>query len=449
MSEPTKNQRKTNTRRTNTKIRKAYEFLVKVENQSQSFTAQELADASGWTNGSTTTYLSKQLKPYIAKNRKQYTVKGIVQLQSDQFDRLMSQVTELSSNPTKPILQPEVSELVEKARQSALVAVQVYNNPIGCFRTETFSILMMVAWTALAQAEFTRDGVDFNQYNEEGNVVVIDKEPKAWELGESINHMRNLDLPIKKNIELFIKLRNWIVHRGVRALDAAVAGECQALLLNFDERLVNSFGKYYAISESLALPLVTGNVRDVSLLKGVSAVQRRHFEEVMQLVREYRRNLDDQVFEDQRYSFRVFVMPRPGNRQSTSDLAIDFVRLEQVPDEFVKWMQSRVIGIKTKTVPTPNLGLKLPSKVAQAVKERTGFEFAESHHTRAWKRYKVRPVSPKNPDTESRYCLLDDATKQYVYTPAWVDFLVDKLKDPIERAELRVKDEVQKSDKSL
>ena len=32
--------------------------------------------------------------------------------------------------------------------------------------------------------------------------------------------------------------------------------------------------------------------------------------------------------------------------------------------------------------------------------------------------------------TVSQYCVYDKAHKDYLYTPAWVDFLADELSDP-------------------
>jgi hypothetical protein len=55
-------------------------------------------------------------------------------------------------------------------------------------------------------------------------------------------------------------------------------------------------------------------------------------------------------------------------------------------------------------------------------------------HARCWKRYNVRPPSgsssPK--ETNLKYCVYDPRHKDYGYTQAWADFLIDKLKDVAE-----------------
>ncbi|GAC1315588.1 MAG: hypothetical protein NVSMB28_00350 [Collimonas sp.] len=48
-----------------------------------------------------------------------------------------------------------------------------------------------------------------------------------------------------------------------------------------------------------------------------------------------------------------------------------------------------------------------------------------------WRRYKVRPANgAKNPaETVANFCSYDEAHKDYLYTPAWVQFLIEKMKD--------------------
>lgn len=55
-------------------------------------------------------------------------------------------------------------------------------------------------------------------------------------------------------------------------------------------------------------------------------------------------------------------------------------------------------------------------------------------HARCWRKYKVRPPSgSESPqETDWKYCIYDKLHNDYGYTQAWVDFLVEKLKEPEE-----------------
>jgi hypothetical protein len=57
--------------------------------------------------------------------------------------------------------------------------------------------------------------------------------------------------------------------------------------------------------------------------------------------------------------------------------------------------------------------------------------FNVSVHSACWKKYGVRPsAGDPNPErTDYKYCVYDKMHNDYGYTQAWVDFLVEKLRD--------------------
>jgi len=137
-----------------------------------------------------------------------------------------------------------VRPYLEKARESALLAVEVYNKPAVSFRSAGYVSLMVIAWTALLHAIFVRrDQMPYYRHKN-GRFVKVDGEFKHWELGECARHYWGEDNgnATRKNLEFFIPLRNKIEHRHIPALDASIFGECQALLLNFDALLGFEFG---------------------------------------------------------------------------------------------------------------------------------------------------------------------------------------------------------------
>ena len=50
-------------------------------------------------------------------------------------------------------LPKKVKSLLEKSREAALLAVEVYNKPNTTFRTGVYIILMNIAWTSLYHKE--------------------------------------------------------------------------------------------------------------------------------------------------------------------------------------------------------------------------------------------------------------------------------------------------------
>lgn len=409
---------------------RAYEFLIDHEARSAAFTVADLAAASGWKESSTKTVLAKKLRPFVLASPAGLQAKGLAGYNRDEFVRLMSQKQEVAADPKNPRLPPEIESLLRKARESALLALQVYNNPTTVFKTEGFIVLMVIAWTALLHAIFRKRKIDCHHKDAAGTTILIDGDPKMWELQECLRAFfgGNQD-PVRTNLEFFIALRNKIEHRYVPAIDPHVAGECQAMLLNFDELLAVEFGPYFGIRDSLTVPLQTSAIRNDEQGKVLRKLQAGHFEEVKGFIDDFRANLDPKVGGDQRYRFQVFLVPKVGNHRSSSDLAIEFVKVDA---EHANELGNQIVAIKERQVQVHNANLLKPTAVAREVARRLGKKFTINDHILAWKRYEVRPNRFTTTGCDVRYCVPDAVHQDFVYTQEWVEFLVNNLGDDVE-----------------
>lgn len=127
------------------KIRKAYAFLLKAENEKHAFTFAEFTGGSGWADPTARANLTKKLSQHVIKTDSKYRAVGVKDLTEEAFCRLCSQKNTLATDPSKPILSPQIEGLVVKARDSALAAVQHYNNPTAVFRSGNYIILIVIA----------------------------------------------------------------------------------------------------------------------------------------------------------------------------------------------------------------------------------------------------------------------------------------------------------------
>src|ERR1700744_235478 len=157
-----------------------------------------------------------------------------------------------------PRLPIEVVANVRKAREAAVLAVEIYNRPATAFRSAAYIILMVVAYTALFQAIFLRKGVK-PFYRKKGSTKRyerVDGEYKTWELTECLYQFyKDKNPPPRKNLEFFIGLRNKIEHRFLPELDVEIFGECQAMLMNFETLLAAEFGPKQALVGGLPYAL--------------------------------------------------------------------------------------------------------------------------------------------------------------------------------------------------
>jgi hypothetical protein len=413
------------------KLLKSYRFLVEHETAGTSFTADDVAAATGWKPSTFRDYVSKKLGRFIQRSDQGYKAQGISTFTEDEYVRLMSQKDEVNADPRRPELEPEVEALVRKARESALLALHVYNSPATVFRTEGYAVLMVIGWTALFHAIFEQRRQSYFYMEPDGvTPKTVDGDHKAWELASCMkNYWGDADHAIRRNLDFFIRLRNRIEHRYVPAIDPHVAGECQSLLFNFDELLVGTFGAYHAIRESLAVPLQTGTLRNSAQVEALKTLQSRHFDDVKQFIDAYRKDLPSGVYDDPKYSFRVYLVPKTGNHSATSDLTMEFVKHDPNRPEDMAELQNKITLIKEKHVQVNNANLMSPKDVAREVSKRIGKPFnASSHHPKAWARYKVRPKGDFDPNgCDERYCVPDTRHKDYSYTVAWVELLVSKM----------------------
>lgn len=338
-------------------------------------------------------------------------------------------------------LMPRHSRLVThhlaKARDAALAAVDNYNRPGVSFRTRTFILLMTVAWTSSFHAIFYGRKVK-PWYVESGNgkgtrYKRVDGDPKHWELSECLREYYGSENPAsRKNLEFFLGLRNKIEHRYYPELDPALYGECQAMLMNFEDLLVKEFGEDTALLHQVGVALQFSALRPHQQEEALRRLQSAALEDVRDYIQTFRAGLEPEILESSEYSLRVFLIPKLENNPNAADLSVEFVQYEAGNVEQMKHLQQVTALIKAKQIPVASKGLLKPKAVVSKVQEAIPFKFTMDTHTRCWKYYAVRP--PRNSEnvenTRADFCIYDELAQDYGYTEAWVNYLARKLTDP-------------------
>lgn len=345
----------------------------------------------------------------------------------------------MSSQSATPQLPQIVADHLAKAKDACIAAVTNYNRPGIAFRTRTYTVLMIIAWTALFHAIFHRRGKKPWYVAERSGSNVryrtIDGEPKHWELTEAISrYFRDENTPERKNLEFMVALRNKIEHRDHPELDPALYGECQATLMNFEELLLDEFGDDHALSDQLALALQFTALRPEAQKAALRRLQSSAATDLLDFIGQFRAGLPQEVLESSSYSLHVFLVPKLANREKAADLSVEFVPFDPTHPEEMEGLRKVAALIKEKHVPVASLGLMRPSEVVQKLAERLPYQVTMHTHTQAWRAYRVRPGSDaKDPrETRAQYCLYDELSRTYGYTKAWVNYLGRKLSDPQE-----------------
>ena len=244
----------------------------------------------------------------------------------------------------------------------------------------------------------------------------------------------NENPPSRKNIEFFLGLRNKIEHRYHPELDPALYGECQAMLMNFEDFLVKEFGTDMALLDQVGVALQFSALRPHQQEEALRRLQSAALDDVRDYIQTFRAGLAPEILDSSQYSLRVFLIPKLENNPNAADLSVEFVLYDPSSPTEMEHLQRVTALIRAKKVPVASKGLLKPKAVVARVQEALPFKFTMDTHTRCWKHYEVRPLwgsgNPEN--TRADFCIYDEFARDYGYTEAWVKYLSRKLAEPVE-----------------
>lgn len=321
---------------------------------------------------------------------------------------------------------------LQSSKKEALLAVDLYNRSGHERQLEAFIVHMSMAWLRLMQAKTEKAGTD-------RDLCILDDRGRrrrhpdgGWWMkglhGLTTELMQEKD-PRRLNLEFFTGLRNVVEHRSERALAHLVARRPPAYVLNYESALVDWFGESEGLAEELRFPIFLSTFSG-DAVKAVKEVRKRVPKGVLDWLQDFDAGLDPSTQLAPQFDFRVYLLPHTGPK-TQADASMTFVRLDDLtPDQVAAMDQVQTI-IRDKQVPVANLGHLKPGEVAAKVSAKLGRPFSVHDHTTAWRYYEVRPGTddPKPEATKAQFCVWDAAFRQYVYTEAWVAYLVRHLSD--------------------
>lgn len=402
------------------KVDLAYDFLVDKEKLGEAFTNDQLAESTGWKEDTCRTYPSKRWHQYVVRDGNQYSTSGISFLSKEEFRAVHSQKLQQTADLSSKGI------LIHKAREFALLAVSVYNNPYTEFKTYGFIVNIIIAYTSLLHAIFEKRGTEYFHLDDDGQPILIDGEEKAWELmGCAEQYWSGIESPEKANIKFLIGLRNKIEHRSLPAIDLAVSGECQSALNNFENILVEEFGDDYALTASLAIAMQLTRISEQAQIDALKQIQKENYKVVREYMETYHNDLNDEVVQSQKYRVRAFLVPKLGNHAKSADMAVEFINFDSLSEEELHHYEQAVAFIKGVENP---FRLK-PSRVVELVEKKIA-DFNMTQHTKCWKYYQARPRELDR-NYKGEYASFMEGFDGYLYSMKWVKFLREELEDKV------------------
>ena len=295
-------------------------------------------------------------------------------------------------------------ELLVKAREAMIAAVQTFNGAGLTFRSELFIVTSIIAWTYLLHAWFKREGIDY-RYKEANGSIKKTKEgaDRYWELGRCLRHNR---CPITKgavtNLEFILKLRHEIEHRSTNRIDDALSAKLQACCLNFNDAIKSLFGTQYGLERRLpiALQFVTFETDQRTALKKSTSLPRN----IETFIDAFEHGLNEEQYADPAFRYRAAFVPIVKNRASSADVAIEFVKGDSEEGRAIN-------SIMLKEVEKQRYTAKQVYKMMQA----EGFpKFNQHAHTVLWKELKAK-------DPAQGYGREGDYLGMWVWYDRWIE----------------------------
>lgn len=220
------------------------------------------------------------------------------------------------------------TELVDKSRESALCAIRIFNDPHVSFKSETFIVLMIIAWTYLLHAHYRKKGIEYRHYEQVGKKKKFSKTKhgayKHWGLEHCLNDKAcPLDKDVSTNLRFLIGLRHEIEHQMTQSLDHYLSGRYQACAVNYNENLKKLFGRKRGLDQFLAYSIQFTEMSDEQLL-GPSP-QATIPERLRAYVVEFDNALEHDEYNSPKFSYRLLFKKKLVNRPGQADRVVEFI----------------------------------------------------------------------------------------------------------------------------
>jgi len=276
-------------------------------------------------------------------------------------------------------------ELIHKSRESALAAVQIFNNPQIGFKSEIFIVTMCIAWTYLLHAYYRKQRVEYRYFKQSGSRKIFDRTKagayKYWELERCLNTDGS---PIAKdtanNLRFLIGLRHEIEHQMTDKIDDYLSARFQACCLNFNHYVKKLFGNDKGIDKYLAFSLQFSSMNEEQL--DILASDTDIPKNIQKFIEGFDGALSDPEYNSPQFAYRVLFIAKTANNKGQADKVIEFIKpdsplAQNLNTTYVLYKDQE----KTKY---------LPSKIVSTMNDEGFTKFTMHNHTELWKSINAR-----------------------------------------------------------
>lgn len=271
------------------------------------------------------------------------------------------------------------NELLNKSREAALGAVQVFNNPNVTFKSETYIVLMVIAWTYLLHAYFRKRRINYRYFDQGKKQKRYHRTRngafKRWDLLKCLDDKRcPLDHVVVQNLKFLIGIRDEIEHQMTSRIDDLLSARFQSCCINYHEAVVKLFGEKFGIAKHLTVSLQFSALSQKQI--DTLAEQTGLPKHIRKYIEGFDGGLSPDVFESPRFAYRVIFMPKTVNHPNQADQVIKFVKADS---DIAKTANAAYAFSRETERPKT-----IPSMIVAKMKSEGFTRFGMTQHTRLW-----------------------------------------------------------------
>lgn len=275
------------------------------------------------------------------------------------------------------------NELIRKAREAMLTAVQIFNNPQVEFKSELFIVTVIIAWTYLLHAYYRKTKVEYRQ-----RVPGLKRRRFLRTKFGAVRHLgledclRAKECPLeeaaKHNLLFLLGLRHEIEHQMTTRIDDQVSAKFQAAAINFNSCIKRLFGPKHSLDAEQAFSIQFAGIleRDAKELLAETDLPQH----IRSFIVQFENGLSQDQYDDPRFSYRVAFVRKTSSTKSATDKVVQFV----LADSETALANNQVYLRETEKTKY------LPGRIVIQMKSE-GFErFGMKQHTDLWKERDAR-----------------------------------------------------------
>jgi hypothetical protein len=315
------------------------------------------------------------------------------------------------------------NELVKKSREAALAAVQIFNNPNISFKSESYIVLMVIAWTYLLHAYFKGKNIEYRYFQKKGKRREFDKTKhgayKHWELERCLRDDQSpIDKDTANNLSFLIGLRHEIEHQMTTRIDDILSARFQACCLNYNEYIKKLFSDEFGIEKHLSFSLQFSTISTEQ--KSLLEEHRDLPAHIQGYILDFDANLSDEEFSNPHYAYRILFVPKTANRKGQADRVIEFVKSDSPLAESINKEYAVIKETEKKKYH--------PKQIVDLMKAEGYQKFSINVHTQLWK-----SLDGKNPAHGFGTMV---AGKAWLWYERWLEEVRKHCQDNRERYQL-------------